>query len=93
MSEAPFACARERAYRDGFFGSPCVPSPVLGIRTTRLPLLLLWEKELGDEGQKHMGMKKRFGALSATHTSIGGSGQTPLSQACRIARLNENTLR
>jgi len=30
-----------------FFGSPCVPSPVSGIRTPKLPLLPLWEKGVG----------------------------------------------
>ena len=35
---------RGDAYRGRFFGSPCVPSLVLGFRTPRLPLLPLWEK-------------------------------------------------
>ncbi len=31
----------------GFWGSPCAPSPVSGIRTLKLPLLPLWEKGAG----------------------------------------------
>jgi hypothetical protein len=31
----------------GFLGSPCVPSSVSGIRTPKLPLLLVWEKGVG----------------------------------------------
>ena len=40
-------------YRGRFFGSPCVPSPVSGIRTPNLPLLPVWEKGLkgGDLGR------------------------------------------
>jgi len=34
----------------GFLGSPCVPSPVSGIWTPKLPLLPLWEK--GVEGMR-----------------------------------------
>jgi len=41
-----------------FLASPCVPSPVLAIRTPRLPLLPLWEKGAGgDEGQTRTGME------------------------------------
>jgi len=46
-------------YRGRFFGSPCVPSPVSGIRTPNLPLLPVWEKGAGgDEGQRRPGMQK-----------------------------------
>ncbi len=38
--------------RAGFWGSPGVPSSVSAIRTPQLPLLPLWEKGAGDEGQK-----------------------------------------
>jgi len=31
----------------GFWGSPCVPSPVSGMRTPKLPLLPVWEKGAG----------------------------------------------
>jgi hypothetical protein len=34
-------------YRGGFWGSPCVPSLVLGIRIPKLPLLPWWEKRVG----------------------------------------------
>jgi hypothetical protein len=40
-----------------FLASPGVPSPVSGIRTPKLPLLPVWKKGQGDEGQKRAGMQ------------------------------------
>ncbi len=46
-------------YMGGFLGSPCVPSPISGIRKPKLPLLPLWEKGAGgNEGQRRMGLQK-----------------------------------
>ena len=41
----------------GFWGSLCVSSAVSGIRTPKLPLLPVWKKGQGDEGQKRAGMQ------------------------------------
>ena len=41
-------------YRGRFFGSPCVPSPVSGIRTPNLPLLPVWV-ERGQGGMRGKG--------------------------------------
>jgi hypothetical protein len=35
----------------GFWGSPCVPSSISGIRTPKLPLLPLWEKGVAYRGR------------------------------------------
>jgi len=43
--------------RVDFLASPCVPSPVSAIRTPKLPLLPVWEKGAGDEGQRRTGMQ------------------------------------
>jgi hypothetical protein len=54
-------------HRGGFLGSPCVPSPVSGIRTPNLPLLPVWEKRAGgDEGQKRTGIR----STSTTRRSL-----------------------
>ena len=50
---ANLRCARPS--RGRFLGSPCVPSPLSGIRTPRLPLLPVWEKGVG-------GMRGKTGA-------------------------------
>jgi hypothetical protein len=39
----------------GFWGSPCVPSSVSGIRTPNLPLLPVWEKGAGGMRGKRRG--------------------------------------
>jgi len=57
---------------------PCVPSPVSGIWTPKLPLLPLWvERGRGDEGQKRTGIKNAGRGrrpLPASPTAIMYSG-------------------
>jgi hypothetical protein len=68
----------------GFLGSPCVPSPVSGIRTPKLPLLPLWEKGgRGDEGQKRTGMGSGTASTSLLHDL---RRQNIHAQRCRARR-------
>jgi hypothetical protein len=51
--------ARLRGLESDFWGSPCVPSLVSGIRTPKLPLLPLWEKGVrGMRGKSVQGCRK-----------------------------------
>ena len=45
-------------HRGGFFGKPCVPFPVSGIRTPNSPFSPCGRRGQGDEGQKRIGMQK-----------------------------------
>jgi hypothetical protein len=57
----------------GFLASPCVPSPVSGSRTPRLPLLPVWEKGVGG-----LGAPKRTGKLTYPFTAPPAAG-TPVA--------------
>jgi hypothetical protein len=63
--------------------SPCAPSPVAVIRTTRLPLLPVWEKEVGEMRGKRAQTppSPRVG-----EGSWGDEGQTRTEMAMRTAR-------
>jgi hypothetical protein len=68
----------------GFLGSPCVPSPVSGIRTPKLLLLPLWEKGgRGDERQKRTGMGRDTASTSLLHDL---RRQNIHAQRCRARR-------
>ena len=56
----------------GGFLSPCIPSLVLGFRTIKLPLLLLWEKGVGgDEGKDARECSKpRISPKNSTSESV-----------------------
>ncbi len=67
-----------------FFGSPCVPFPVSSIRTSKLPLLRLWEKEV--EGMRGMGAR-------ASPPASPRPGYAGVSLVCAFPPVNQATLR
>ena len=56
----------------GFWGSPCAPSSVSGIRTPKLPLLPLWEKGVGGMRGKRRGNAANRALLLRTLPLRGG---------------------
>jgi hypothetical protein len=67
--------------RRGFWGSPCVPSSVSGIRTPNLPLLPVWEKGAGGMRGKRRG--------NAAHRA--SRSRTPPLRAITGARARRHT--
>ena len=75
------AAPHHRLTEGGFWGSPCVPSSVSGIRMSNLPLLPVWEKGAGGMRGKRRG--------NAAHRA--SRSRTPPLRAITGARARRHT--
>jgi hypothetical protein len=88
--DSPFSpCGRRGLLTGGdVLARPCVPSPVSGIRTPRLPLLPLWEKGVG--GMRGNGAREcRTSLISPKHPTLesappGCAGVPPARSATKV---------
>jgi hypothetical protein len=88
--DSPFSpCGRRGLLTGGdVLASPCVPSPVSGIRTPRLPLLPLWEKGVG--GMRGNGAREcRTSLISPKHSTLESAppGCAGIPPACSSTKV------
>ncbi len=88
--DSPFSpCGRRGLLTGGdVLARPCVPSPVSGIRTPRLPLLPLWEKGVG--GMRGNSAREcRTSLISPKHSTLesalpGCAGAPPACSSTKV---------